>query len=879
MDRRYDAYCAADQLFYDSLATEQRSAGDFPAARRPLPDGWRIRAHDDWLIVGHQDAVLPRQGWKIHSSGCPDNAARIVEKIWDYCVDRGISFKFLRSPQVLFMRNSKYSPRASSGKLATIYPVDTEAMRTVLTELGAALVGEPGPYILSDLRWADGPLYVRYGAFAHLYCVGDDGELLPAVARPDGTLEPDRRQATFSMPDWVSLPSFLQPHLDARNAVTTNDLPYRVTEVLHYSNAGGLYAAEDTRSGERVVLKEARPYAGLDGRGDDAITRLRREREMLERVADCGVTPRVHDGFPLGDHEFLALEYIDGEPLNRRIVRTYPLTDPDADDAALRRYTEWALAVHGQVEQAVRALHERGVVYGDLHMFNIMVRPDGRIALLDFEVAAPVTERRRPGLRNQGFAAPRDRVGPAVDEYALACLTISLFLPLTQLLRLDRTKARHFADIVAAQFPVPRALLERAVAVIEGPPGPRSAWSGARDWSVFDTGPGAWPRARDALVRSILASATPERDDRLYPGDIEQFRVGGLGIAYGAAGVLYALAEAGADIPAEHRDWLVKRAADPGFDPRHGFLDGLHGVAYVLHHLGERQAALDLVDRCLSGGWEGLGPDLGSGVAGIGLNLLHLAEHTGETALRDGAYRAVEIARQRLGGPDAVPEISGGRHPHAGLVRGSSGVALLFLRMYEHTADPEYLDLAGTALRQDLRRCVTRPDGALEVNEGWRTMPYLGEGSVGIGVVLDHYLRHRPGDDLSGAADAIARAARSPLYVQPGLFAGRAGIVAYLALRSRQQAYRTAAVTADDGNLSAQVRRMAWHALPYGGGLAFPGEQLLRLSMDLATGTAGVLLALAVALREQPATLPLLDRRPPNFHADGVGHDDTDEGR
>jgi serine/threonine protein kinase len=860
MDRRYDAYCAADPLFYDSLATVQRSAADFPAARRQLPDGWRIRAHDDWLIAGPDGATLPRQGWKIHSSGRPDNAQRIVDTIWHYCVPRGISFKFLRSPQILFMRNSKYSPRASSGKLATIYPAGEAAAQAILTELGALLAGEPGPYILSDLRWGDGPLYVRYGAFAHLYCVAGDGDLVPALAGPDGTLEPDRRQAVFSLPPWLELPPFLRPHLDARNAVSTTGLPYRITRVLHYSNAGGLYAAEDQRSGERVVLKEARPYAGLDGRGDDAITRLRREHEMLDRVADAGFTPRVHDRFPLGEHEFLALEYVDGEPLNRLIVQKYPLTDPDAGDAALREYTQWALSIHRQVGHAVRALHERGVVYGDLHMFNVMVRPDGRVALLDFEVAAPITEQRRPGLRNQGFAAPRDRVGAAVDEYALACLAIALFLPLTPLLRLDRAKVRHLADVITEHFPVPRELLDRAVAVVEGPSAARLEGVGTRDWSVFDPEPDAWPRARDVLVRAMLGSATPERTDRLYPGDIEQFRTGGLGIAHGAAGVLYALAESGADIPAEHRDWLLKRAADPGFDPRHGFLDGLHGVAYVLDRLGERQPALDLVDRCLTAGWEGLGPDLAGGIAGIGLNLLHLAARTGETGLRDAAFRAADLARDRLGDAAAVPEISGGRHPHAGLTRGSSGVALFFLRMYEATGDATHLDLAATALRQDLRRCVTRPDGALEVNEGWRTMPYLAEGSTGIGLVLDHYLRHRADDGFSDASAAIARSARSPLYVQPGLFAGRAGIVAYLALRG-------------DPDASAQVRRLAWHALPYGGGLAFPGEQLLRLSMDLATGTAGVLLAMAMAWSERPATLPLLDS-----HPTAVGPGDT-EGR
>ena len=46
--------------------------------------------------------------------------------------------------------------------------------------------------------------------------------------------------------------------------------------------------------------------------------------------------------------------------------------------------------------------------------------------------------------------------------------------------------------------------------------------------------------------------------------------------------------------------------------------------------------------------------------------------------------------------------------------------------------------------------------------------------------------------------------------------------------------------------------------MTYEGHLAFPGEQLLRLSMDLATGTAGVLLALGAALHDEPVHLPFL---------------------
>ncbi len=47
--------------------------------------------------------------------------------------------------------------------------------------------------------------------------------------------------------------------------------------------------------------------------------------------------------------------------------------------------------------------------------------------------------------------------------------------------------------------------------------------------------------------------------------------------------------------------------------------------------------------------------------------------------------------------------------------------------------------------------------------------------------------------------------------------------------------------------------------MPYQGHLAFPGHQMMRLSMDLATGTAGCLLALGAALGgDRPAQLPFL---------------------
>jgi hypothetical protein len=357
------------------------------------------------------------------------------------------------------------------------------------------------------------------------------------------------------------------------------------------------------------------------------------------------------------------------------------------------------------------------------------------------------------------------------------------------------------------------------------------------------------------LSGAILASATPERDDRLYPGDVQQFATGGLNLAYGAAGVLYALAQTGADVPEHHVDWLVSRATHPRQGTRLGLYDGLMGIAFAVDALGRHAEALKILSIAMEdigGKWEQLGLDLYGGLSGMGLVIDHFAAVTGDPSLAEHGRRIAELAAARLGDVDAVAETSGGDHPYAGLVRGSSGPALLFLHRFRQTGDDALLDLAAVALRQDLRRCYLREDGSLEVNEGWRTMPYLADGSIGIGMVIDRYLAVRDDEELRAASERISRASRGQFYIQPSLFYGRAGMILFLAHGTPPGTAR------GDRHVAQHVRRLAWHALDYRGQLAFPGEQLMRLSMDLASGNAGVLLALGAAMHPEPVSLPFL---------------------
>ncbi|MGY0235111.1 class III lanthionine synthetase LanKC [Longispora urticae] len=864
MAQRYEDYCMADRTFYDAIGSAATAGQSFATAARPLPDGWARAEQDDWLVFRRPADPLPAQGWKIHASATRENADRVLDAVWEHCVPRGIGFKFLRSPDALSARVSKNAPRGHSGKLVTIYPADDAACEAILTELGAVLDGEPNPAILTDLRWGSGPLHVRYGAFTHRYLVAADGERVPAIAAPDGTLVPDRRDPVFHVPEWVTLPAFLAPHLAARNAVHVADLPYTIDGVLHFSNGGGVYTGKDTRTGARVVLKEGRPHAGLDSHGHDAVRRIEHEHAILRQLDGVPGIPRALDLFTLGEHRFLVMEHVDGTVLNRAIVARYPLTDPAAGAADRARYTDWALDIQRQVEETLAAVHARGVVYGDLHLLNILVREDDTVALLDFEVATQIGDPVRAGLGNQGFAAPRGVTGVDRDLYSLACLRLALFLPMTNLLWLHRPTARRHAETIQDHFPVPPSFLARAVDVIA--PAELPSAPVAR----IEPDPAGWPDLRDSLARAIVASATPGRGDRLFPGDIAQFTLGGLGLAHGASGVLHALSVTGAGRHPEFEDWLVRHTRDPHPDTRLGLYDGLHGAAFTLDHLGHRQAALDAVDVFLGEKWHTLGTDLFGGLAGAGLNLLHLADRTGEPTLRVAAHRAAELVAERLGETADGGTTSGGKEPYAGLMRGGAGRAWLLLRTYDDTGDPAFLEHAAVALRQDLRRCRVRDNGVLEVDEGWRTNPYLDVGSVGLGMVLDEYLARGADEEFAVASRGAQLAARSPMYVLPGLFTGRAGILLYLAGRSPEP--RT------DPEVARQVRGLDWHALPYGDGTAFPGTALLRLSMDLATGTAGVLLALGAVLHDSPVHAPLLTpgRRPaptPQTPApSGAGH-------
>lgn len=843
MDAIYPVFARADRVFYDH-----------PGRRAPLPDdrpfvvdidsSWGRVDDGIWSYFAPPAAGLPEQGWKVHLSTTPDAAVPMLQIVSAYCRRERLAFKHLSSASVLASSNAKDAGREGSGKFVTIYPVSVDRLHRTLIDLGCLTAHLDGPHILSDLRWREGPVFVRYGGFHRMF-VEIDGVQTPAIRHPDGHLVADLRRPGFEPPAWVDLPPFLRDLADELRELRPPTGFPQITGVLHHSNAGGVYTAAD--AGRDVIVKEARPHAGITPDGLTAVERAEREAGILRRLPRRGTVSLIREVAALG-HRYLVLERALGVPLHQAVVARHPLVSAAVDETAVDAYREWAEAIGDRVRAIVEDVHAAGVSHGDLHPGNVLIDDDGGITLIDFEMARPVAENAPVAIGAPGFVAPDfvtadARGGAAADLFAMRRLQLFLFAPLAPLLDLHPAKEAEVRAWVTERF----RLADRPA------------------FTPAAADPALGPLVDD-VARQLIADATPDREDRLWPGDPAQFDEPPYALAHGALGPLIALHTATGTVPEPLVSWAER--ATRSTPARSGLLDGLAGAAAAWEMLGRPDVADDALARCLDSPLRWEAPGLYGGAAGTALGLLRVADRHPE--LIGHARRIFDEVAERAGGwreRSSAPVATGA----GGLLRGPSGAALLALALYDRTGERVLLDVAEAAIRADLARCVPTADGSLQMNEGWRLLPYLGSGSAGVAHALAALIERDPASPLAPEFDALDLAAHPEFVLESGLFQGRSGLMLFLAGSGPTTADRAAA-------LRRHARSLALHAIPRPSGVGYPGRALLRLSCDLATGSAGVLWTLASLRDGRRLSVPFLDLPPVDaarYRARGPGGGDT----
>ena len=166
---------------------------------------------------------------------------------------------------------------------------------------------------------------------------------------------------------------------------------YEVQKQIGAGGGGIVYLGRHLRLDKPVVLKADKRTLSA---GPE---KLRWEVDMLKGLSHTYI-PQVYDFVQDGGVVYTVMDYIEGESLDRLLKRGEKFSQPQV--------IYWAC----QLLEALIYLHSRpphGILHGDIKPANIMLRPEGDICLIDFNIALALGEDGavRVGY-SRGYASP-----------------------------------------------------------------------------------------------------------------------------------------------------------------------------------------------------------------------------------------------------------------------------------------------------------------------------------------------------------------------------------------------------------------------------------------------------------------------------------------
>jgi serine/threonine-protein kinase len=139
---------------------------------------------------------------------------------------------------------------------------------------------------------------------------------------------------------------------------------------------GEVYRARDTKLGRDVALKILPENFTHD---PERLARFRREAQVLAALNHPHISAiygleEANPSTGSGTTQFLILELVDGESLDKRLTRGPVPVDE-------------GLTIAKQIAEALEAAHEQGIIHRDLKPANIALTKDGNVKVLDFGLA------------------------------------------------------------------------------------------------------------------------------------------------------------------------------------------------------------------------------------------------------------------------------------------------------------------------------------------------------------------------------------------------------------------------------------------------------------------------------------------------------------
>ena len=145
---------------------------------------------------------------------------------------------------------------------------------------------------------------------------------------------------------------------------------YRVVSLLGAGGMGAVYLADDIRLSRRVALKVLTADVAAD---PERMGRFEQEARLASALTHPNVA-YIHEIGQDRGHWFLAMEYVEGQPLSNRIHEG-PMKIAEMVPIGI------------QVADALDDAHSKGIVHRDIKPANLMLTPRGHVKVLDFGLA------------------------------------------------------------------------------------------------------------------------------------------------------------------------------------------------------------------------------------------------------------------------------------------------------------------------------------------------------------------------------------------------------------------------------------------------------------------------------------------------------------
>ncbi len=191
---------------------------------------------------------------------------------------------------------------------------------------------------------------------------------------------------------------------------------YTITEKLGEGGMGVVYKAEDTKLERTVALKFLASHLMANEEAGKRFIREAKAAAALDHPNIC----TVHEIDEVDDHTFIAMAYLEGETLDKRIAAG-PVPLDDALDIAL------------QIARGLEAAHRKSIFHRDIKPANVMLLDQGSerlIKIMDFGLAQ-LAERSRltdldTTLGTMAYMSPEQTEGAGTDQrtdlWALGCV-------------------------------------------------------------------------------------------------------------------------------------------------------------------------------------------------------------------------------------------------------------------------------------------------------------------------------------------------------------------------------------------------------------------------------------------------------------------------